>query len=83
MAFMGEEERRKVTEERGYTITEMEETKQQILNDWREWRHRFEQLLAVCVADGERGKQAILHAEQLTDQVTEMLQRRRPEGLTD
>jgi hypothetical protein len=81
MEFPGAAERKKKEEERGYTFTEMEETRQRIHNDWREWRHRFEQMLQVCVADGERGRQAVQHAEKLADEVTELLQRRKPEGI--
>ena len=81
--FIGMEECKKVNEERGYLLSEMKQTKEQIETEWREWKHQFNQFLQLLINDGERGKQAILHAEELADAAREVLQRRKPVGLEE
>lgn len=81
--FKDEDERRKATEDRGYSLTDMHKTKEILEGEWREWKRRFQNLLDILVNDGERGIQAVRHAEELADAEQEMLNRRKPQGIGD
>lgn len=47
MEFPGQEERKRINEERGYLLSEMKQTKEQIESDWRDWKHHFNQFLQL------------------------------------
>lgn len=80
MAF---EDLKKEAEDRGYWASDMEKTKREVTQDWREWKKSFQGILRTLLGDGDRGPNVVKQAARLADAEVDMLKSRKPVGLED